>query len=390
MIDKRRLLVAVAGVAVAAGMASAQPKAPASAVDYAAIAEKVVATSANVKEGEVVQIVGGPGDLALLEELAVAVRKRGAHPLLTLNTENLAKKMIAAVPDKYDTQAPKLALELNKFVNVRIVIPAVRDPSIYNALPADRRTKRTKADAPAQEGARKKNIRLVELSNGFAPSASRAKELGMSEPELAKTFWDSLSGDFTAVQTKCDALKTTLAAGKELKITHGNGTDLTIKLKSKKVVTSDGVITDADIKAGGPGVQVWLPAGEAYLVPGASNGKVVDDMMLYEGKTVDGLTIEIKNGKSTSLTAKAGWDRVKGLYDLAGPGKTELSVIDFGCNPSLKAKESFVAAGTVTLGFGNNVWAGGTNKEPFGLVLHLPGTNVSLDGKPLIENGTLK
>src|SRR5258705_11074861 len=94
-------LLAVAGVALAGiGLASAQPAskpAPPPPVDYAAIAEKVVSTSANVKEGDVVQIIGGPGDLALLEELVVAVRKRGAYPLVTLTPESLAKKLIAPV-----------------------------------------------------------------------------------------------------------------------------------------------------------------------------------------------------------------------------------------------------------------------------------------------------
>ena len=389
--DKK--LVAVAGVALGVGLASAQPmKAPPPPpVDNVAIAEKVVATSAGVKEGDVVQIMGGPQDLALLEEIVVAVRKRGAHPLLTLNSESIAKKMVASVPDKFDAQSPKLALELTKFVNVRIVIPAVRDPNIFTALPPERRAKIAKAEAPAEEQARRKNIRFVELGNGFAPSASRAKELGMSELELTKMFWASMSADFTAVQGKCDALKTTLAAGKELKITHANGTDITIKLKSKKVITSDGIITDADIKAGGPGVQVWLPAGEAYLVPGVSNGKVVDDKLVFEGKTVESVTVEVKNGKSTAITAKSGWDTVKARYDLAGPGKAELSIVDFGCNPAISGKlESFVGAGVVTLFFGGNVWAGGTNKEPFGIPLHLTGTNVTVDGKPLIENGMMK
>ena len=100
---------------------------------------------------------------------------------------------------------------------------------------------------------------------------------------------------------------------------------------NKKVLTSDGIITDADIKAGGPGVQVWLPAGEAYFVPGASNGKIVDDKFLFEGKLVEGVTVEVKNGKSTAISAKSGWDAVKARYDLAGPGKAELSIVDFGC-----------------------------------------------------------
>jgi leucyl aminopeptidase (aminopeptidase T) len=346
-----------------------------------------------VKEGDIVSIGGGPQDLPLLEELVVAVRKRGAHPLLILGSESIEKKLVASTPDKYDTQEPKAYLGLMKLVNVHIELPPVRDPSIYAALPAERRAKQDKARQVIPDTMLKRKVRVVSLGNGFEPSPVRARELGISEGELTKLFWDGLSGDYTTVQTKCDALKATLTTGKLLKITHANGTDLTIKLKSKKVTTSDGVMTDADVKAGGPGVQVWLPAGEAYLVPGAADGKVVDDRMLTEGKVVEGLALDVKAGKSTSLTAKSGWDAVKARYDLAGPGKTELSIVDFGCNPSVKSSgkfESYVAAGTVTLVFGGNTWAGGTNKEPYSMQLHLPGTNVSLDGKPLIENGILK
>src|SRR5262245_33067253 len=82
----KRKLVAVAGVALGTGLVTAvlgtglvaaQPKSPppamkppmpppAPAIDLAAIAEKIVTTAANVKEGEIVQVAGGPQDLALL------------------------------------------------------------------------------------------------------------------------------------------------------------------------------------------------------------------------------------------------------------------------------------------------------------------------------------
>ena len=400
---KTRKLVAVAGVAVGIiGLASAQPapkpgppamKAPPPPpVDYAGIAEKVVSASANVKEGDIVQIIAGPQDLTLLEELVVAVRKRGAFALPTLQSESTLKKLIATTPDKYDTQPQKLDTALNKIINVQIVVPAVRDANIWMSVPAERRAKLEKQFEAAADVMRKRNVRYVELGNGFAPSAGRARELGISEADLTRIYWDGLSADFTAVQAKCESLKNAIAGGKELKITHSNGTDVTIKLKGKKVLVSDGIITDAEAKAGGPGVQVWLPAGEVYFVPGTSQGKVVDDRNAIGDKVVEGVVFEVKGGKATSVTAKANWDVVKSRWDLAGPGKTELSVVDLGCNPSIKAGpfESFVGAGMVTLTFGGNAWAGGTNKEPWFFNVQLTGTNVLLDGKPLIKDGALQ
>ena len=370
-----------------------RPKPPEpSQPDYAAIAEKVVGTSAKVKEGDIVEIFGGPQDLPLLEELVIAVRKRGAYPLFTFGTENILRKQIASVPEKYDTQPPKLGLAIVKIADVLIATSAVRDSSIIAALSPERQAKQAKAGQPVAEAQRKKNMRFVQLDNGLAPSAARAKEYGISEAELSKLFWDGLGADFSAVETKCNLLKTTLAAGKELKVTAANGTNLTIKLKGKKVFSTDGVIDDADIKAGGPGVQAWLPAGEVYTVPASAEGKLVDDLMTYQGKVIEGLTIDVKGGKSTSVTAKSGWDAIKARYDLASPAKNDLSVIDFGCNPAIKAvkPETFIPAGMVTIVFGGNLWAGGTNKEQFDLVIHLPGATVTLDGKPIIENGQLK
>ena len=393
-------LVGVAGVVAVClmGVANAQQAKPApppvaAAPDLAALAEKLVGTNAGVKEGQVVMIAAGPYDTALAEELAVAVRKRGAHPFITYSSESLSKKMIAGVPDKYDAQARKLDLAMAKLIDVVISIPQVRDPAIFASIPAARAQAMGKADQPADQLRRKRNVKLLELGNGLAPSAMRAKELGMSEADLKKIYWDGVSADYTAVEQKCTALKTALAAGKELKITHANGTDLTIAIKGRKLSTSDGVISDADAKAGGPGVQAWLPAGEVYLPAGVANGKLVDDRFLAMGSVVTGMTFELKAGKITTMTAKSGWDGVvKQRFDAAGPGKNELSLVDFGCNPAIKADkvENYIPAGMLTIGFGGNDWAGGTNKEPFGLQLHLPGTTVMLDGKAIIENGQLK
>lgn len=394
-------LSVIGACVVGTSLAVAQPKRPGVGVstgpvsDFAALADKLVGKTANVKEGEIIQIITTPNDMVFAEELAVAVRKRGAFPLITIESESLIKKLNAAMPEKYDTQAPKLGLGLAKLVNARIVLAGTIDPSVESSVPAPRRAARAKAGAPVADLTMKKKVRLIELGNGMAPSAWRAKDLGLNPNDLAKIYWDGLSADYTAIEEKGKALKAAIAKGTELRITMPNGTDLKMKIKGRKVFSSDGILSDADIKAGGANVMVWLPAGEVYVtpVPGSVEGKLVDDRMTFEGKEVTGITAEIKKGKITSITAKSGWDAVQARYDAAGPGKTEISVFDLGINPSVKATgklETFVGAGTVTIHAGNNTWAGGTNKEPFGLSFHLNGASVSLDGKPLVETGTLK
>ena len=49
----------------------------------------------------------------------------------------------------------------------------------------------------------------------------------------------------------------------------------------------------------------------------------------------------------------------------------------------------FIATGLVLFWF---IWKydGGTNKEPFGLSFQMAGATVTLDGKPLLDNGAFK
>ena len=45
---------------------------------------------------------------------------------------------------------------------------------------------------------------------------------------------------------------------------------------------------------------------------------------------------------------------------------------------------------TVAVGFGGNSWAGGENTLSYGHAVFLPGSTVTLDGKPIVEKGDLK
>lgn len=386
-------LVMVAALALGSSVVAAQPAKP--APDYAPLAEKIVTVSANVKEGEIVEISGGVLDLPLLEEVAIAVRKRGGFPLLTIGSDKLAKAENTQIPEKYDAQRPKLGLELANIVDVYIRIPAVRDPGIPAMLTAERSAKRAKAAQAVDEKIRLRNARVVELDNGLAPSWSRANSLGVSEAELARIFWEALNADYTAIQTRCNKLRDAIAGGSKLHVTAPNGTDLDLAVTGRRTFASDGITSDADVKAGGPRTQVWLPAGDVYVtpVPGSARGRLVDDRMTYLGKEILGVTVDIARGRVTSINATSGWDVLKGPYTAAGRGKTEVGFVDLGCNPAIKTAgklETWMGAGMVTIGIGGNRWAGGANSEPFSLAYQLPGATVTLDGKVIVENGQLK
>jgi leucyl aminopeptidase (aminopeptidase T) len=110
-----------------------------------------------------------------------------------------------------------------------------------------------------------------------------------------------------------------------------------VQIEGRPVFVSDGVISADDVQTGGAACSVWLPAGEVYLtpVPGTAEGKVVGDRQFFQGEEIQDLTLTFKAGKLTSMTAKSGLERLKALYDAAGPGKDEFAGIDIGINPNV-------------------------------------------------------
>ena len=118
------------------------------------------------------------------------------------------------------------------------------------------------------------------------------------------------------------------------------------------------------------------------------------DRDFYQGKLIEGITLTFKAGKLISMTAKSGLEPLKAMYDAAGPGKEEFSFIDIGINPDVKIKSgsmllTWIPSGMLTIGIGNNIWAGGENKTPYAYNFFMPGSTVKVDGKTLIENGVL-
>ncbi|MCZ6850507.1 MAG: hypothetical protein O7F17_02580, partial [Planctomycetota bacterium] len=81
--------------AVLLGVASGitQQKLSTANPDTAGIADTLVNKSANIRYDELVLISGGARDQQLLEDIAVEVRKLGAHPVITISSDRLTRNL---------------------------------------------------------------------------------------------------------------------------------------------------------------------------------------------------------------------------------------------------------------------------------------------------------
>lgn len=381
----------------AAATAAAVPKP--SATELEQLAERLVTQSAAVKEGEIVLISGRSQDAELIENIAVQVRKLGAFPLVTYGSDRMSRRMFFDVSDKYDAQTDKLGLELADIADVAIGLNNGTSENLFEGADPKRMAARGKSDEAVSQAFLNEGVRIVEVGNNLYPTPWRAERYGMTEAQLADAFWKGLNIDYAQLQTRGEQIKAAIAAGSELHITNPNGTDLKLQVKDRRVLVSDGIISPDDQKAGGPSLAAFLPAGEVYTtpVPGTAAGKVVHTRTYFRGKPIDNLTLTIADGKITSMTGDGpGYGDFKAEYDaVEDPRKDQFAFVDFGINPNVTLPANstvgtWVPAGAVTVGTGSNTWAGGDNSVPYGVIAFLPGSTVTLDGKPIIEKGVLK
>ncbi len=373
----------------------AQPD-PQAKVDCEAIARKLVTQCAAVQEGEMIYIEGGSKDFQLLEDIVVNVRKVGGYPLVSFGSDRLTRRWWTEVPEKYDTQSREPWVKLWNLFSAGIFVSYNEDEAVLADIPAQRFAAVGKANAVIDETLQKSNFRAINLGNGLYPTVQLAQRYGLSKDELARIFWDCVNIDYAELQKTCEAVKSVIAAGNEVRITHANGTDFKVRIAGRPVLFSDGVISAEDIKKGYAACQVWLPAGEVYVTPiaGTAEGKIVIDRNFLQGEEITGMTMVFKAGKLVSMSAKSGLERVKAFYDAAGEGKDEFAFVDIGVNPKLGEGPgsrilNYVMAGMITIGIGNNVWAGGSIAMPYAFQGYLPGGTLTVDKKPLIKNGKL-
>ncbi len=385
---------------VAAAKAADAPVSKAAGINLDELAQRIVTQSARVNEGEIVYISGGMRDLELLEDLATHVSKVGAFPLVTLSSDRMIKRSFVDVPAKYDSQEPKLDLALFDFVDAVIVVDSIETADLLEGVSAERRAAREKAFAPVNKKFVDNSVRFVEVGNGLYPTSWRAQRFAMSQGALAKSFWEGVNVDYSGLQSRGEAVKAVLSAGKVLRIVKSaNGTDVTLDIAPRPIVVSDGIISAADVKQGGAAVSVFLPAGEVMITPvaGTAKGKVVVDRLYFDDKEIQNLTLNFAAGKLMSMSGSGpGYAAFKAGYDATSdPGKAAFAYADFGINDKVRLPEAskigtWVPAGMVTIGVGNNINFGGENNSPYGFAFFLTGTTVTLDGKTIVENGNLK
>ena len=103
-----------------------------------------------------------------------------------------------------------------------------------------------------------------------------------------------------------------------------------------------------------------------------------------------GGTLEFAGGKLTSYSFEEGGEDFARRYKNGTAGKDRTSALKFGLNPAVKDVPNLetVEGGSVSLQIGGNKFLpGGTNGSNFFTWFSLAGSEIAVDGTPLIRAG---
>ena len=280
-----------------------------------------------LKEGDILSIQGTPLAAPLIEAVYHEALRVGAYPIPLIELESLTEILLREGNESQLTTASPLAQTLAEKANARLRIQSSSNPKSLSNIPPDRSAKRRQADyANANLFRQREQKGEFRWCGTLYPTMGYAQEANMSLKEFEEfvfgvcflnnpdpiALWKELG---IQQQHFVDWL-----VGKETVHIISEGTDLTLSIKDRIFINSDGKRN--------------FPSGEFFTSPleNSANGIVQFDIPAsYDGHAVEGVRLVFKEGRVVEASARQGEAFLQQMLDLDA-GARYLGEFAFGNN----------------------------------------------------------
>jgi len=246
---------------------------------------------------------------------------------------------------------------------------------------------------PWYEVARKAGLRGVRMTEGFV-TEGRAKKWGLDRARWKKWMVEGCLVDPEEIAKSGARLYRALSHGKRVRITHSNGTDLEVALAGAAPRLLDGRPHPFKKGDSPSGMLQQVPSGTVDV---ALDSKTAEGSFRANRRTNiwwnwhSGGTLEFADGKLTSYSFEHGKEQFSRQYKNGTAGKDRASALKLGLNPAVRDVPNLetVEGGSVSLQIGRNQNLGGTNGSNFFSWFSLAGSEIAIDGVPVIRAGKI-
>ncbi len=361
-----------------------------------AFARNVVRNGLRVGRGEDVLIESWSATLPWAVSLGQEAAALGARPLLSVRDEEAFWRNAAGGPGQQLGRVGEHEWAALKASDAYINLWGPMDVAREEALPpaAARRVEATNHEL--MRVIQKYGIRSVRWDLGRT-SPVWARRYGVSLEAWRRELIDAALVDPAGMRRDGARVADRLRRGRELRITHPNGTDLSLRLARRRPRVDDGVIDERDVREGN--VMMIVPAGvtsvtvdeargEGTIVSNASGVLFArsEEIPLPPGRWT------FADGWLTELDRGAAGRRLGQALAALGHPRLRPGQISVGLNPRISTIPLLFdqGRGTITLEIGRNVMLGGRTRTPHLFAyFDLQGGSLSVDDELLVDRGHL-
>jgi len=241
--------------------------------------------------------------------------------------------------------------------------------------------------------ARKTGLRGLRMTEGFV-TERRARQWGVDRRRWEEQMVRACLTDPEELARSGARLVKAFSGGERVRITHSNGTDLEVGVARVAPRLQDG--RPRAYRKGDP------PSGMLQQMPAGTLDVVLDSETAQGSFRANrrtniwwnwhaGGTLEFAHGKLTSYSVEKGGEELARQYKAGTAGKDRASVLKLGLNPAVRDVPNLetVERGSVSLQIGGNRYLAGSNRSSFFTWFSLAGSEIAVDGTPVIRGGKI-
>lgn len=358
-----------------------------------AAARNIATRYLQVRPGENAIVESWPHTMALASAMVDEIRRVGGNVLFVYNDEDAWWRTFDRKQTKLlgEPSAPEWEALKNADLYVNFWGPGNSDR--MERLP----------DKPGDEAfawlwkwyevARKAGLRGVRMTTGFV-TKERSRQWGVDRARWEENMLRASLVDPERIAKSGARLCKALARASGVRITHPNGTDLEVALAGTAPRLSDG--RPRPYRKGDPrsGMLQQVPSGAVSVLLDSKTARG----SFYANRRTNiwwnwhaGGELEFAGGKLRSYSFKDGEKGFVQQYRKATRGKDRTSLLTFGLNPAVSDVPNLetVEGGNVSLQLGGNQGLGGSNGSNFFTWFTLAGSEISVDGSPIVRAGKI-
>jgi aminopeptidase len=349
-----------------------------------------------MKRGESVTIESWSDTLPWALSFVLEARILGARPMLLLEDEPTYWKSIDHAPTAnlghigaHEFAALK---ETDAYVYLSGPMDTARTETLTSSL--DRRIGAT--DHEWLRITQKFGVRSVRWDLGRT-NAFRARQYGVNLARWRDELIEAASFDARILRRDGRRIARSLRRGREVVISHPNGTNLRLRLAGRLPFVDDGVVDEQDIRAGSfmtsvPSGVTMVTVDETYA-EGTFVANTPGVMFVHMRDTpLPPGSWTFRKGHLREYSFATGGEGFRQTFRRSGPGKDRPGLLSVGLNPRITSIPLLFdqERGRICLGIGRNSFYGGATRRPhFVAYQSLRGGSIAIDGRPVVDAGHL-